>query len=191
MTMTLRVGLAACMAALALPTHAVAQTTPFDNTDLPVTMAADPALATPLLPEPAALLDRVDAQALKPGEYRWQPDLQLAGGLRIQVSLTRQRAFVYRGERLIGISTVSSGRDRHETPTGTFPILEKDAVHHSSIYNRAPMPFMQRLTWDGVALHAGALPGYRASHGCIRLPRAFAETLFRVTRVGTVVTVEA
>ena len=69
----------------------------------------------------------------------------------------------------------------HETPTGTYPILEKRRRHFSNLYNNAPMPFMQRLTWDGIALHAGQIPGYPASHGCVRLPHAFAEKLFAIT----------
>jgi lipoprotein-anchoring transpeptidase ErfK/SrfK len=90
---------------------------------------------------------------------------------------------------LIGVSTVSTGKPGHDTPTGTFNILEKQLKHRSTLYNDAPMPFMQRLTWDGVALHAGNIPGYPASHGCIRLPAAFAELLFNATRLGVSVTI--
>ncbi|HWS79312.1 MAG TPA: L,D-transpeptidase family protein, partial [Thermomonas sp.] len=76
-----------------------------------------------------------------------------------------------------------------ETPSGVYTILQKRREHYSNRYDNAPMPFMQRLTWDGIALHAGALPGYPASHGCVRLPRKFAEQLFEVTSSGTVVVV--
>jgi hypothetical protein len=90
---------------------------------------------------------------------------------------------------LIGVSTVSTGRPGHETPTGVFTILQKRKEHYSNLYNNAPMPFMQRLTWDGIALHAGNLPGHPASHGCIRLPLGFAERLFGVTALGMTVIV--
>jgi hypothetical protein len=105
------------------------------------------------------------------------------------VSLKAQRAQVYRNGLLIGVSTVSSGKKGHATPTGVFTILQKAVDHKSNLYADAPMPFMQRLTWDGIAMHAGALPGYPASHGCIRLPLAFAKLLFGVTRLGLTVVV--
>ena len=81
--------------------------------------------------------------------------------------------------------TCSTGRPGHRTPAGVFVILEKDKNHHSSTYDNAPMPYMERLTWGGVALHAGNLPGYPASHGCVRLPLEFAKLLFGVTTLGT------
>ena len=90
------------------------------------------------------------------------------------VSIPQQRAYVYRGGTLIGVTTVSTGRPGHDTPTGRFEILEKRREHFSNLYNNAPMPFMQRLTWDGIALHAGQIPGRPASHGCVRLPLEFA-----------------
>jgi lipoprotein-anchoring transpeptidase ErfK/SrfK len=94
---------------------------------------------------------------------------------------------------MIAVSTVSSGQPGYDTPTGAFTILEKDVDHHSSLYEDAPMPFMQRLTWDGVALHGGQVLAEPASHGCIRLPRAFARRLYGITGIGTrvVVTDEA
>jgi lipoprotein-anchoring transpeptidase ErfK/SrfK len=100
-----------------------------------------------------------------------------------------QTAFVFRGGTLIGASTVSTGMPGKDTPTGVFPILQKKKMHHSNIYDSAPMPYMQRLTWDGVALHAGKIPGYPASHGCVRLPAKFAPLLFEVTRLGAEVTI--
>jgi hypothetical protein len=96
---------------------------------------------------------------------------------------------VYRGGTRIGVSTISTGRPGHDTPPGVFTILQKQKMHRSTLYDDAPMPFMQRLTWDGIALHAGRLPGYPASHGCIRLPKAFAEALYGVTDHGGVVVV--
>jgi predicted permease len=120
--------------------------------------------------------------------------LQLAGAPRdgmvlVVVDLSAQRATVYRGGRPVAITTVSTGSTGRETPTGVFPILAKEKMHRSNLYNDAPMPFMQRLTWHGVALHAGQIPGYPASHGCVRLPKAFAEQLFGVTSRGNLVVV--
>jgi hypothetical protein len=118
---------------------------------------------------------------LEPGDYVWHPEASPNGDVVILVSLPRQELDVYRGGIRIARSTISSGKPGHDTPVGVFPILQKQRMHHSNLYNDAPMPFMQRLTWDGVALHAGRLPGYPASHGCIRLPHEFAELLFDVT----------
>jgi lipoprotein-anchoring transpeptidase ErfK/SrfK len=129
------------------------------------------------------------AAALTPGRHIWIGDEAKAGPVTIVVSLGAQRAFVFRGETLIGASTVSSGMPGHETPTGTFTILEKDPNHRSNLYEDAPMPFMQRLTWDGVALHAGKVGAEPASHGCIRLPLSFAKKLFDVTTLGATVVV--
>jgi lipoprotein-anchoring transpeptidase ErfK/SrfK len=91
---------------------------------------------------------------------------------------------VYRAGQLIGVSTVSTGKEGKETPAGIFPILEKKRTHFSRKYDNAPMPFMQRLDQYGIALHAGAIPGYPASRGCVRLPAAFAAKLFAMTDVG-------
>ena len=128
-------------------------------------------------------------EQLKPGEYLWAPEIAPAGPMTVIVSLAAQRAYVYRNGVPIGVSTISSGQDGHETPTGVFTVLQKDPDHRSNLYSNAPMPFMQRLTWDGIALHAGKLPGYRASHGCVRLPLAFAKTLFAATKLGITVIV--
>lgn len=122
---------------------------------------------------------------LKPGEFTWHPERSPSGPVAIIVSIPEQRVSVYRNGIRIGVSTCSTGKPGHSTPTGVFTILEKDKNHHSSTYNDAPMPNMNRLTWSGVALHAGMLPGYPASHGCIRLPMKFSELLFGVTHVGT------
>lgn len=124
---------------------------------------------------------------LEPGEFVWNPHLAPEGEVEIVVSIPLQRAYVYRGGTLIGLTTVSTGKPGHATPTGRFPILQKNKRHFSNLYNNAPMPFMQRLTWDGIALHAGAIPGKPASHGCVRLPLAFAGHLFGATRVGATV----
>ena len=136
-----------------------------------------------------ALADTADAaRKLKPGQFTWQPDLQKRGPVSIIVSIKEQLMHVHRRGKRIGVSTVSTGKQGHNTPIGVFPILQKREEHVSSIYG-SEMPFMQRLTWSGIALHAGALPGYPASHGCVRLPLDFAELLFGVTKLGTPVVI--
>jgi hypothetical protein len=122
---------------------------------------------------------------LEPGEFTWNPDRSPEGPVAIVVSIPEQRVHVYRNGVRIAASTCSTGKPGHETPTGVFTILQKDKDHHSSTYNNAPMPNMNRLTWGGIALHAGKLPGYPASHGCVRLPYDFSEKLFTVTHIGT------
>jgi len=141
------------------------------------------------LPAAAREAPSIEARAeqLRPGQFVWAPQRATSGEVEIVVSLPQQRAYVYRGGTLIGVSTVSSGREGYETPTGTFNILQKNRVHHSNRYDNAPMPFMQRLTWDGIALHAGQVPNHPASHGCVRLPLAFAQHLFAATELGAAV----
>lgn len=129
------------------------------------------------------------AEALKPGQWVWAPKIAPLGPLLVYVDLSRQLATIYRNGVRIGVSTVSTGKPGHETPTGVFTILEKNVEHHSSVYNNASMPYQQRLTWSGVALHAGGLPGYPESHGCVHLPYAFARELFGATRRGTTVVI--
>ena len=123
----------------------------------------------------------------KPGQFVWLPEISPSGPMVIVVSIPEQKAYVYRNGVRIAVSTVSTGKKGHETPTGVFTILQKHKDHRSSLYNDAPMPWMQRLTWDGVALHAGKLPGYPASHGCVRLPDEFAKKLYEVTDFGITV----
>jgi len=140
-----------------------------------------PAAATPV----ATVPDVRDAATLKPGEFTWHPERAPSGPVVIIVSLPEQRAYVYRNGVRIGASTVSTGKPGHDTPTGVFSVLEKDQQHVSSTYQGAAMPYMERLTWDGIALHAGKLPGYPASHGCVRLPLEFSRKLYGVTHAGT------
>lgn len=147
--------------------------------------AAVPARAQSL--ESGTVMDAV--RALKAGQFLWAPQLAPAGPMLIIVNRASQRLVVYRNGVPIAVSTVSTGRAGRRTPTGVFTILEKQVTHFSSLYDSAPMPYMERLTWDGVAMHGGTLPGYPASHGCIRLPHAFAKLLYGETRVGTVVVV--
>jgi L,D-transpeptidase catalytic domain len=100
------------------------------------------------------------------------------------VSLRSQRVTVYDANGWIMRAPVSSGQKGRETPAGIFTVLQKDADHYSNLYDDAYMPHMQRLTWSGIALHGGPLPGYPASHGCVRMPFDFAARLFNVTRLG-------
>ena len=160
-----------------------------------IASAREEAFAAP----PAAIATEAAAEAaLKPGEYAWHPEASPYGPVLVVVSIDDQRAYVYRNGVRIGTTTVSTGRPGYSTPTGVFQILQKKKMHHSNLYDDpasgmpAKMPFMQRLTWDGVALHAGRIPGRPASHGCIRLPHEFAQKLFGVTyHGGTVVVTDA
>ncbi len=155
------------------------------------------ALATSffVLERPLALAEtftegvRVSPQTvtLKPGEYVWEPERAPDGPLLIVASITEQVAYVYRNGIRIARSSVSTGRPGHRTPTGVFTILEKEVHHTSSIYKGAEMPYMERVTWGGIALHAGDLPGYPDSHGCVRLPLEFSKLLFGVTMKGATV----
>ena len=143
------------------------------------------------LPFTPALAQRVDksAEQLTNGEFNWFPERSETGPIIAIVSLPDQRVYVYRNGVRIATSSCSTGKLGHRTPTGVFKILQKDKNHHSSTYNNAPMPYMNRLTWSGIALHAGQLPGYPASHGCVRLPKDFAELLFGVTKLGMTVVI--
>jgi hypothetical protein len=159
-----------------------------DSGGMTVLLRLCPLLAILPLPAmaqaPAALAVERAAVAMRPGDHRWADDPALPGPVSIVVSVPMQMAFVYRGDRLIGATTVSTGKPGKMTPIGEYTILQKRPFHRSNLYNNAPMPFMQRLTWDGVALHAGNLPGFPASHGCIRIPTAFARQLFEATQLG-------
>jgi L,D-transpeptidase catalytic domain len=126
---------------------------------------------------------------LKPGEYWWNPQLSPSGPVVVLVSILQQTMHVYRNGILIGRSTVSTGSKGHSTPGGVFSILEKKQTHRSKKYDNAPMPYMQRLTWTGIAMHSGNLPGYPASHGCVRLPYDFSQLLFKATANGGTVVV--
>ena len=131
------------------------------------------------------------AAHLRPGQFVWEPNAASAGPLFLVIDLSAQRALLYRSGVPVAASTVSTGGKRRQTPTGVFTILEKERVHRSRTYDDAPMPYMERLTWKGVAMHAGHNPGYPASHGCIRLPWGIAKLLYGVTRLGTPVMIRA
>jgi hypothetical protein len=128
-------------------------------------------------------------EKLKPGQFVWAPEVAPDGPMLVVVNLATQRAVVFRNGVPIGATTVSTGRPGRETPTGIFTVLQKQVDHHSSTYDNAPMPYMERLTWKGIALHAGNLPGYPASHGCVRLPSGFAKLLYGQTSLGMTVVI--
>jgi hypothetical protein len=154
-----------------------------------VAMAAVAALfASPALASDAGAAIEDVASTLQPNGYVWG-DPGNTDPVTVVVSIPQQRAFVYRGDTLVAASSVSTGKADKATPVGIYPILQKNVDHKSNLYNAAPMPFMQRLTWDGIALHAGRNPGFPASHGCVRLPAEFAKRLFEGTTVGTTVVV--
>ncbi|MHC2335013.1 L,D-transpeptidase [Bradyrhizobium sp. USDA 4454] len=106
------------------------------------------------------------------------------GPLIISVSIDQQRVSVYDSNGLYAESPVSTGMKGHSTPMGVFSVIQKQKYHQSNIYSGAPMPYMQRITWSGIAMHAGVLPGYPASHGCIRMPMSFAVKMYNWTRMG-------
>lgn len=130
-----------------------------------------------------------DPATLRPGQFIWNAAAVGAGPVVVVVSLDEQRAYVYRNAVRVGVASASTGKPGHDTPTGVFHILQKDRDHHSKKYGNAPMPYTERLTWDGVALHAGGLPGYPSSHGCVHLPSEFARLLFGISDVGMTVVV--
>jgi len=151
--------------------------------------SALPSSADPFWGAKASRPVETDPASLKPGEFVWDGSAVPAGPIVVVVSLPEQRAYVYRNGIRIGVSTVSTGKPGHLTPTGVFTVLQKDKEHHSKTYNNAAMPYSERLTWDGVALHAGGLPGYPSSHGCVHLPSEFAQLLFGVSPMGMTVVV--
>ena len=126
----------------------------------------------------------MQSEAPEPPPTKKVTDL-LASGVVIVISLSSQEMYVFRDGTLWRSSPISSGKRKKETPQGVFAILQKKTFHRSNLYSNAPMPYMQRLTWDGIAIHAGRLPGYPASHGCIRVPKDFAIALFELTSPAT------
>jgi hypothetical protein len=141
----------------------------------------------PLPPATEATLPAEPAVLVAPPPPKPEPpkpptaEQALDHGVLIVVSIPAQRVFVFKDGAEWGSAPVSTGKRGHSTPTGVFPILQKSKAHRSTLYNDAPMPYMQRLTWGGVALHGGNVNRARASHGCIRLPHAFAKRLYKIT----------
>lgn len=147
----------------------------------------EPAVAveTPIDPAAvrrAAMSEAFGKESLRNGEFLWKDGTTAVD--RLFLSLNEQMIYAYASEELVGVSTVSTGRHGHETRPGSFSILAKHRYYYSKKYDNAPMPYMQLITTYGVALHAGPMPGYPASHGCIRLPTQFAANLFVTTRIG-------
>ena len=189
---SLRPGLLAlsCLAAAAC-----SRETP-DAASLPSASKASSAVAEPS-PPPQIVAGRVGSAAqafeietflqpdrpLKPRDYVWDAEGAPKGALRIVVDIAAQRLYVYRGGVEIGRSTLIYGADDKPTPTGTFPILEKDADHVSNLYD-AEMPYMLRLTWDGIAIHGSEVDEWAATNGCIGVPDEFAALLFAEAKLG-------
>ena len=128
--------------------------------------------------------------AMRPGQYRWAPTVPEKGETKVIIDLLTQQFYVYRADQLVGVSTISSGKKGKETQLGFWSVMLKRKLGYSRKYDNAPMPFMQMYDPKGLAFHAGALPGYPASHGCIRLPAKFAERLYGLTAIGTKVIIE-
>jgi lipoprotein-anchoring transpeptidase ErfK/SrfK len=142
---------------------------------------------------PQAYKDMVAAfgrLALAPGQYRWLATIPEEGETKVVIDRLTQTFYVYRGEQLIGVSTMSSGKKGRETPLGFWAVMLKKKNGFSRKYDNAPMPFMQMYDDQGIAFHAGPNPGHPASHGCVRLPLKFAERLFGMTKLGTKVIIE-
>ncbi len=162
---------------------------------LPPSPAVKPPPAVPTVkPAPQAAAKpakKKNVDGLRPGQFIWEKRDAYQNALRMVVVLDIQRMYVFDGDELVGFTTISSGKKGKDTPTGVFKILQKKEYHESNIYANAPMPFMQRLTWDGIALHAGHLPGYPASHGCVRMPKVFAKALYGATQMDQEVVVLA
>ena len=178
---------AAQRAAAAAPPVAAA-----DSTAADLLFAADAAPLVTSPPAPEKAVPAVpDASAPAPPAIRaTAPALDAdRPRVRVLVSIPQQKLYAFKGEDVLMIAPVSTGKRGYETPAGTFPILQKKVHHRSSTYDNAPMPYMQRLTWKGVALHAGRLPGYPASHGCIGLSRKSAKKLYGLTSFDTIVTI--
>lgn len=131
-----------------------------------------------------------DRSIVAAGDYAWNDMDYIPGKVTVSVNLSTQMAYVKRGDTLIGITNISSGRAGYETPTGTFAILGKEDNHWSRKY-KADMPYTMWVTGDGVALHSGSTPGRTTSHGCIHLPHGFAALLYQVVDKGASVQITA
>jgi len=169
---------------------------------LALMVSAAPAAAS--IETPEAKAEATDAAAMarfhmeevfgdkypKPGQYLWRKGTHV-GEPRVVISIGDQRAYLYRGDALVAVAAISTGVDKHPTPKGIFSVMQKKPMHRSIKYDLAPMPFMQQIDKYGISMHAGYNPGYRASHGCIRLPAEFAKKLYGITSLGATVMVGA
>lgn len=136
--------------------------------------------ARPIMPHRARKAHRHSSKSKEPSWQAAKPQAPLI----IAISIGKQTMKVYDANGLFAETPISTGMRGHSTPTGAFSVIQKQKLHHSNIYSGAPMPYMQRITWSGIAIHAGVLPGYPASHGCIRMPMAFAIKMYGWTRMG-------
>jgi lipoprotein-anchoring transpeptidase ErfK/SrfK len=127
---------------------------------------------------------------LKPGQYLWAASIPADGETRVVIDRLTQMGYVYKGDKLVGVSTVSTAKQGHITPLGQWTILEKRPFYRSKKYDNAPMPWMERIDEYGIALHGGGTPGFPESHGCIHFPMKFAEKLYGLTKIGTKVVIE-
>jgi hypothetical protein len=129
---------------------------------------------------------------LRAAEHHWIPAAAIPadGDVNLTIDLANQIAFVFKGERLIGVTNISTGKKGHPTPLGFWTINWKRPMYRSKKYDNAAMPFMQNIDDRGIAIHGGVTPGYPASHGCIRLPMAFAKQLYGLTKPGDKVVIE-
>ena len=139
----------------------------------------------PTIPQRRPKVRRHQAKKLDAEKESAKPQ----GPLIIAISIDRQNLRIYDANGFFAEAPISTGMKGHPTPMGVFSVIQKHKLHHSNIYSGAPMPFMQRITWSGVAMHAGVLPGYPASHGCIRMPMAFAIKMWNWTKMGARVVV--
>jgi alkylation response protein AidB-like acyl-CoA dehydrogenase len=168
-------------AVIAVPSNALALET--EEAKMQATDAASQALYD--------MFEIFGFKQLKPGQYLWRDVPESAGRERVVIALTEQLAFLYRGDKLMAVATISTGRFDKPSPIGIFSVLDKKPFYRSKKYDNAPMPWMQRIDQYGIALHGGYNPGYPASHGCIRLPLAFAKKLYSITDIGTPVLIGA
>ncbi len=158
----------------ALPAHGAVFWSDDDSMQMsPVPMPAEPALRPTKVKRPATKPAKQVSENAKP-----------VSPVVIAISINQQRLKLYDAHGLFAETAVSTGMQGHTTPMGVFSVIQKSKYHKSNIYSDAPMPFMQRITWSGIAMHAGVLPGYPASHGCIRMPMAFATKMWGWTRMG-------
>ena len=145
---------------------------------------SDPGYYRPVQPMPQRHRTRRAIDKKKTEKAEKETGAKPVGPLIISISIEKQRARIYDANGFFAEAPVSTGMKGHPTPMGVFSVIQKHKLHHSNIYSNAPMPYMQRITWSGVAMHAGVLPGYPASHGCIRMPTAFAQKMWNWTKLG-------
>ncbi len=175
-----RIAVVAAAGALGVPSQSGAAIYYWQDTD-------------PAVTEPAAKKPVAHSKAHRPGDKKSKVVVNESpkprGPVIISISIAQQKLRIYDANGLFAETPISTGVPGHLTPMGVFSVIQKQKFHRSNIYSGAPMPFMQRITWSGIAMHAGVLPGHPASHGCIRMPMAFAVKMYGWTRMGARVVV--